>query len=101
MTPLYDVLWRVGVADSERLVTDDHVIAHFRRVINRHSQNWAALLRRDANAVGNTGLSPNASVSRERNGARSLSRDPPVGKRYTSSGRGGLGKHLFTGLSNV
>lgn len=33
----------------------------------------------------------NKSPSRERTGGRSVSRDPPAGKRYTSSGRGGRG----------
>lgn len=41
--------------------------------------------------IGNIKASPNTSVSRERNDTRSLSRDPPPGKRQTSSGRGGRG----------
>jgi len=41
--------------------------------------------------IGNIKSSPNASVSRERNDTRSVSRDPPPGKRHTSSGRGGRG----------
>jgi hypothetical protein len=41
------------------------------------------------------------SVSRERNGARSVSRDPPSGQRYTSSGRGGRGKFVLTLIPRI
>jgi len=41
--------------------------------------------------IGNIKSSPNGSISRERNDTRSLSRDPPPGKRQTSTGRGGRG----------